>query len=525
MFFTFLAEKKIKQFAVALSVLLVLLVLSLVRQINFPDADIWYHAGAGRTLVENPWYSRADFSAFDLTIIPKYFFNAYVGYQIILAKAIEFLGFEIGARTTTITLSFIAISLWCALLWQKFKAKPEIWLLTVLLTFSAVFLNRIVQDKSQALGFIVFSLWLYGFTTKKNWLTLLSAAIYPWFSTAFILPLVLVISQIILFLVLKIFKFFLPETGKKYFTSEVFQIDLSAILFTLSGLALGTFFHPERQFLFDFYRTQITTVILGINRVVGVGAEWYQLNIYIWLWTSSMVSVVSTFILGSYLRLKKIPSFKNLWWLIICFFSWFGILHQSRFAETGVPLMVIALGEVLFSDYNLHLESWKIFFQDYVTAGKLTILILGFFTAINFWLFQVNTGGFNTHPKSLSESIKYLNDNISSGTRIFHPSIAEGNILWYEFKNKYGLIVGMDNSYFSTLNPELAKTWGKISSGQINTKEIWKKFKAPVVVIGPWFAHDTLSSRLFSDGCYEQKINKPKEELWVIKNPLPENCL
>lgn len=489
-----------------LEFLLLAQILSSFSLVYSADADIWYHAGAGLSLIHG---YLPDFSAFDLTVLPQYFFDGYLGYHLLLGLLIKLFGFRWGTELLTVGLGLIAgivLILFC----RYFSHSKTSHTITLLLALNSLFLGRITQEKGQAAGILFLILWLWAFQKKNYSLQFISQFIYTYAHNSFILPPILLVSQLLLFLG----ELLLVKYHRQHWTRRIKEISWTSIFITLSGLIFALLFHPQKHIFFKSFQTVIFSIALNPSRSVGVGGEWYPPSTLLFLFTQTVGGLVVFFLVANYWGRRL--TFLQIWWLLIAVFAWIAPGMQTRQAEVAIPVMIAAISYLLNIDWELHLHKW----QQLTAVKRERLQTVGItlgvvYLLFNYWLFSEFLLSQSTPLHGLPKTVAYLQDNVPANTRIFHPSMEEGNMLWYQFGNRYKLMVGLDNTFLIATDPDRGITWKEISDGKRSTKEIWETFHAPVVVIGSWSVGGALSERLFNEHYYKLVAMTQTEQVWV----------
>lgn len=491
-----------------MAVLLAITVAASIRQMNFGDLDVYYHAGSGKHIVEHDWYTRPDFAAFDLTIVPEYFFNGYIGYQMTLHHFIEWFGMPFGARLLTTICATIIVGLLIGIMYQAIR-KTKSWdvgVVLLLMSFASLFLFRITLDKGQSFGIICLIAWLWSVLYKKPWLQGVSVIAYGFSHASFVLPLVLIFTYggvDILVRFISIRRLEVLQTVRNMFT-----------LFFPSfiGYTVLFFVHPERNIAIEYYKMQLLDIMMNPARPVQEGGEWYGMGLWTWMWAFLIYVPVLIFSAGTLFKNKNTHTVA--WWLVcwICF-AFAAPLFQSRLSEVTVPIAVIGFAHLFYAYFNDFKKAKEEMFAA-LSGVEYSLFATGLFLlAINFWILNNGIEQRGIAHSDMRQLAEYVDQEIPPGERIFYPFI-EGNAIWYFLEDRNPLITGMGATYMYAKYPFLGvRHYGFGKSKRI--EDIWDLFGAKYVIY-PSSKQDW-EKALWESGMFEKKHITDSFEIWTVQ--------
>ncbi len=395
-------------------------------------------------------------------------------------------------------LAFLSIYWFC----RRMKIKGAlIWTMMGFLIPS--FLLRLSLIRAPALSIIILLLGFY-FILKKNylWLFILSF-IYVWTYGAW--PLMLV--SVFIYCMAQTIKNLVEYPGENLFkfikNSFVFffaKNNLKIIFICGFGLLLGLTINPYFPKTFSFYWLQTVKIaFFNYQNKIGVGAEWYPVELQTFLVTTIPVLVPWIISLAWFVFKLKKQKISSWFMAFISLFFLFYTLKARRNIEYFIPFTIIFDG-IIFSQIikETNWDNIKKHFKDcftgsenifYFVAGIFVIICVG--VSLGLYLNLSIKNLYQEYQKNsrpldhLQKASYWLKNNTEPKEIVFQSNWGIFPQLFY-FNSQNYYINGLDQTFMYEYDKNLYQDWFDLVTYKINpekTSEILKeKFNASYVL-------------------------------------------
>jgi len=448
------------------------------------DPDAFYHIKMAQ-IIHTQGVVR-DFSWLDLTILKDYFVDQHYLFHLIESGFLYLFSPLLAMRIVAIFLAVI-LFLFIAYLFSVFD-KRYYWLWVVMLSWHQPLATRVIQGKASPLVILLYLIGIYlvilFFKSDRKIKTYF--LYFLMFLVSFLFALshggwIILLISILILLFGNVF--FEININKFSFLRAVKSTPWLFFIFSLFGIGIGLFIHPNRDNVFRFLWVQIVDVFFKSAPNIALGTEWRGIDLMSFLFLSGLFGLMSLiFILGLFLRVRKDFTKMEMRILGILIFLLAGLsaltVKSVRFAEYLQPVGALFI-VILISRTN-----WKKIFIEFKHSSSrflytlLQVTLALSFSLVVFTLILNSYNGLHDSDRfrdgQFNEIVVALRQNSKLGDRVYNVSWDEFPILFY--KNDYNrYISGMDPTFLYKTRPKLAIDSVKLmNENEFFTKnEVW----------------------------------------------------
>lgn len=451
------------------------------NQASFVDPDSFYHAKMVDLIKEDGIIK--DFTYLPFTTLNDIYIDHHLLYHLLLVPLVFFIPSLLAVKLAAAFFAALVILVFQWLL-DKLKIKYS-FIYTLILLFSHQFIFRINLAKVPSLSLIVLLLFIYllfRYKDKWSWPLFILSFIYVWLYGGW--PIMLGIGGI----------YSLAILINNYLKDKKIVLNLKLILNFFLGLLAGLVVNPYFPTNLKFYYEQTFQIgLINYKDVVGVGGEWYGINIFDLIGYQALVFILLIpALLIFFIHLKKqSPASWTLFLVALIFFIL--TVKSQRNVEYFIPLALLfsayTVSPVLTLDnIGKYKKKIPILIPKYEMISYILIVLFVLYLPIilcaNFKGLKENLAK-NYNFKELSGISYYLAAHTNEGDIIFHDKWDDWPVLFYHNShNRY--IVGLDPTFMYFKDESLYLAWKDISLN--NTKdyicrEVKDKFTANYIFV------------------------------------------
>ncbi len=435
-------------------------------KIGFTDPDSYYHVALSQKLFhdgiirEFPWTQ--------WSMIRDHFVDHHFLYHIFLIPFVQLAPNPIfGAKLATVVLGTLFLLLFYKILSKKNVRGAVIY--TLLLATTSPFLFRTALTKGNTFSLIFLFVGITLLFERKNFLLFIFSFFYVWAYGGW--PIFAIFTLCFIFTSLK---FQMPLADQHPFRLFLKKENFKMLLSVFGGLFLGLIINPFFPNTLFFFWNMYQKIILSYGEFAGrFGREWYGFPFWEIISRSLIFFIIFTVAITVFLITKKKQSQENRFLFLVSFLFYGATLYSSRYGEYFFPIGFLFSALVLGQKNNFPLferiySQIKVFLKKNPPVG---FTIATFFVLLTFFYISASILGTKlslaftvSRNEMYHGAALWLNEHLSSGTLIFHPSWDEFPPLYFYAPSLY-YISGLDPRLMFTIDPIQYLRWENIANG------------------------------------------------------------
>ena len=435
---------------------------------TFRDPDSFYHLKIAQLMMKRQG-AIVDFPWLQFTTLSEAYVDHHFLYHVFLIPFLLILNPFVAMKTATVLLGASAITLFYIVLKNQRVRYSSFFTLTLLFTHAFAFRMSLSKAPSVSFLFLISGL-LFIIKGQYKLLSILSF-LFVWSYGGFILMIILGGTFSFVLLIEHLLK-----NGKKFKKNDLKTIS-APFLITSIGTISGLLIHPSFPQHLKFYWQQVIQIgLLNYQGTIGVGGEWYPMEISKLLSTPLLITGIAIIgLIAFFIQFKKQTTESKVTFILSLFFLGF-TLKSQRYIEYAVPWTL------LWAVFSIHSAGWLELIPDLLkkwnnhwfknslnfVSGTLALFYF-LFIIPGIWIINAQQTYKSMHKgipyTDFADAGRWLKSHSTKGDVVFHSNWDIFPQMFYNVA-RVRYIVGLDPTFMYNFNPELYQKWRGITLGE-----------------------------------------------------------